>query len=127
MEKIILSTKKAPAAIGPYSQGVSTGKMVFTSGQLAIDIATGELCTGSIGEQTKMSLNNVKAVLEAGGATMENVIKTTIFLKDLSNFVEVNTAYSEFFSGETAPARSCVEVAKLPKDAEIEIEAIAII
>ena len=121
-----LSTPQAPAAIGPYAQGVAAaGSMVFVSGQLPIDPATGELCTGTMAEQTTQSMNNVAAILAEAGATLQDVVKTTIFLKDLGDFAEVNAAYAKFFPADP-PARACVQVAKLPKDARVEIEAIAV-
>ena len=116
-----LSTPKAPAAIGPYAQGVAaSGSMVFVSGQLPIDPATGDLCTGTMAEQTRQSMNNVAAILAEAGCTLADVVKTTIFLKDLGDFAEVNGAYAEFFPNDP-PARACVQVAKLPKDARVEI------
>lgn len=120
----ILSTTKAPAAIGPYAQGVQAGQMVFVSGQLPIDPATGEMCTGTVGDMTRQSMNNIAAILAEAGCTLAHVVKTTIFLKDLEDFAQVNAAYAEFFP-ENPPARACVQVAKLPKDARVEIEAIA--
>lgn len=120
----ILSTTNAPAAIGPYSQGVQAGNMVFVSGQLPIVPATGELLNDTVGEQTKQCMNNIMAILAEAGCTLTDVVKTTIFLKDLGNFAEVNAAYGQFFQ-ENPPARACVQVAKLPKDADIEIEVIA--
>ena len=122
--KQILSTTAAPAAIGPYSQGVGCDSIVITSGQLPIDPATGAFPEGGIAEQTRQSLNNVKAVLAAAGLGMENVIKTTVFLQNMGDFGAMNEVYATFFQGE-APARSAVEVAKLPKGALVEIEAIA--
>ena len=122
----LIATKKAPGAVGPYSQGVKAGNMIFTSGQLAIDPETGELLTGDIQKQARMSLENVKAVLAAGGATMEDVVKVTVFVEDVSKFSLINEVYAEYFS-DHKPARSLVEVAKLPLNAEIEIEAIAVI
>lgn len=121
----ILSTTKAPAAIGPYAQGVQAGQMVFVSGQLPIDPATGEMCTGTVGDMTRQSMNNIAAILAEAGCTLAHVVKTTIFLKDLEDFAQVNAAYAEFFP-ENPPARACVQVAKLPKDARVEIEAIAV-
>lgn len=123
--KTVLSTDKAPAAIGPYSQGISAGNLVISSGQLPVDPATGAFAGDTIAEQTRQSLLNVKAVLEAAGCTMEDVIKTTVFLSDMNNFAGMNEVYATFFPG-TAPARSAVEVARLPKDALVEIEAIAV-
>lgn len=121
----ILSTSNAPAAIGPYAQGVQSGNLVFVSGQLPIVPATGELHTGPIGEQTRQSMENITAILAEAGCTLADVVKTTIFLKDLGDFAEVNAAYATFFP-EDAPARACVQVAKLPKDAKVEIEVIAV-
>lgn len=123
--KTILSTDKAPAAIGPYSQGVSGGPVTITSGQLPIDPATGAFAQGGIAGQTRQSLENVKAVLAAAGLGMADVIKTTVFLNDMNDFAEMNKVYAEFFP-ENPPARSAVEVARLPKDALVEIEAIAV-
>lgn len=125
MNKKIVSTNNAPGAIGPYSQGVIVGNLVYTSGQIPINPKTGELET-DIRLATKQSMENVKAILEEAGTSINNVIKTTIFLKDLNDFTAVNEVYGSYFV-ENKPARSCVEVAKLPKDAVIEIEAIATI
>lgn len=121
----ILSTSKAPAAIGPYAQGVQAGQMVFVSGQLPIDPATGEMCSGTVGDMTRQSMANIAAILAEAGCTLAHVVKTTIFLKDLEDFAQVNEAYAAFFP-ENPPARACVQVAKLPKDARVEIEAIAV-
>lgn len=121
--KKIISTKNAPAAIGPYSQGMIAGDLVFTSGQIPIDVTTGELKT-DIKEATKASLENVKAILEEAGSSLEKAIKVTIFLKDINDFEAVNEVYGQYFT-TNQPARSCVQVAALPKDAVIEIEAIA--
>lgn len=123
MNKEIISTEKAPGAIGPYSQGVKVGDLVYTSGQLPIDMATGELVLDAKGA-TKASLDNVKAILEAAGTSMDKVFKTTVFVRDLNDFNDVNEVYATYFQGNP-PARSCVQVAKLPKDAVVEIEAIA--
>lgn len=123
--KEILSTAAAPAAIGPYSQGISAGNLVITSGQLPVDPATGAFAEGGIQEQTRHALKNVQAVLAAAGLTTANVIKTTVFLKDMNDFAAMNEAYAAFFPSNP-PARSAVEVARLPKDARIEIEAIAV-
>lgn len=126
MNKEIVSTKKAPEAIGPYSQGVKAGNIVYTSGQLPIDPKTNELITGDIKRETKQSMENVIAILNEAGASLKDVVKVTIFVKDMNNFAQVNEVYGEYFK-EHKPARSCVEVAKLPKDGDLEIEAIAII
>ena len=125
--KNIIATDKAPAAIGPYSQGVSAQlrSITITSGQLPIDPATGSFAEGGIAGQTRQSLENVKAVLEAGGFTMEDVIKTTVFLKDMNDFAAMNEVYATFFPSNP-PARSAVQVGKLPRDAMVEIEAIAV-
>lgn len=124
MDKKIIKTNDAPAAIGPYSQGVKVGNLVYTSGQIPINPETKELVT-EIKAATRQSLNNVKAILEEAGTSMDKVIKTTVFVKDLNDFAAVNEVYATFFEGE-APARSCVQIAKLPLDAPIEIEVIAI-
>lgn len=123
MKKEIISSKNAPAAIGSYSQGVKIGELVFTSGQIPINPATGELVT-EIRSATKQALENIKGILEEAGSSLDKVIKTTIFLKDMNDFAAMNEVYAQFF-GENSPARSCVEVARLPKDAVIEIEAIS--
>ena len=124
--KTVISTENAPAAIGPYSQGIQAGSLIITSGQLPIDPATGAF-PATIEEQTRQSLENCKAVLAAAGATMENVLKTTVFLSDMNNFAAMNEVYAEFFSEGGYPARSAVEVARLPKDALVEIECIAVL
>ncbi|MDO5039331.1 RidA family protein [Clostridium sp.] len=124
MDKKIIKTDKAPAAIGPYSQGIKIGNLVYTSGQIPINPETKELVT-EIKAATKQSLNNIKAILEEAGTNMDKVIKTTVFVKDLNDFAAVNEVYATFFEGEP-PARSCVQVAKLPLDAKVEIEVIAL-
>ena len=124
MDKKIIKTDKAPAAIGPYSQGIKIGNLVYTSGQIPINPETKELVT-EIKAATKQSLNNIKAILEEAGTNMDKVIKTTVFVKDLNDFAAVNEDYATFFEGEP-PARSCVQVAKLPLDAKVEIEVIAL-
>lgn len=126
MERKEISTDKAAAAIGPYSQAVKTGNMLFTSGQIPLKPESGEMVKGGIEDQTRQVLANLKAVLEAGGATPSMVMKTTIFLTDLNDFGTVNGIYAEFF-GEVKPARSTVQVAALPKGALVEIEAVALI
>lgn len=124
--KEIISTEKAPKAIGPYSQGIAFKDFIFTSGQLPIDPTTGELECSDIKRATELSIKNVIAVLEEKGSSVDKVIKATIFVKDMNMFADINEVYGRFFS-ENSPARSCVQVAKLPKDALIEIEAIAYI
>ena len=122
--KQVISTPKAPAAIGPYSQAIRVGNLVFTSGQIPIDPATGSFVEGGIKEQTRQSLSNVRAILEEAGLSMANVIKTTVFLADMADFAEMNAVYAEFFA-EPFPARSAVAVKTLPKGALIEIEVVA--
>ena len=119
-----LSTEKAPAAIGPYSQAIEANGMVFASGQLPIDPATGAFPEGGIKEQTRQSLTNIKAILAEVGLSMGNVVKTTVFLADMNDFADMNAVYAEFFS-EPYPARSAVAVKTLPKGALVEIEVVA--
>lgn len=126
MEKTIIKTDKAPAAIGPYSQGLKGGSIIFTSGQLPIVPETGELISDDIERATKRSLENVMAILDEAGAKLEDIVKVTIFVKNMDDFAKVNEVYGQYFN-EHKPARSCVEVSKLPKDGIIEIEAIAVI
>jgi len=122
----VISTKKAPKAIGPYSQAIRIQNMVFTSGQIPVDPSSGEVVGGGIENQTQQVLENLKAVLAEAGTGLENVVKTTVFIKDMNDFASVNKIYGQYFK-EPYPARSCVEVARLPKDVLIEIEAVAII
>ena len=122
--KEVISTPKAPAAIGPYSQAIKVGNLVYTSGQIPIDPATGSFVEGGIKEQTRQSLLNVKAILEAAGLMMGNVVKTTVFMADMNDFAEMNSVYSEFFN-TPYPARSAVAVKTLPKGALVEIDVIA--
>ena len=124
--KKVISTSKAPAAIGPYSQAIQVGNFVYTSGQIPIDPSTGQFAEGGIKEQARQSLNNVKAILEEVGLSMVNVVKTTVFLADMGDFAEMNSVYAEFFS-EPYPARSAVAVKTLPKNALVEIEVVATI
>ncbi|MTI17997.1 RidA family protein [Rhodobacteraceae bacterium RKSG542] len=125
--KTTVSTEKAPAAIGPYSQGMVFGDLVFSSGQLPLDPATMAFPEGGIKEQARVSLANLKAVLEAGGAGIDTVVKTTCFLAKMEDFAEFNEVYTEVFGTENAPARSCIQAGRLPKDALVEVEAIAYI
>jgi 2-iminobutanoate/2-iminopropanoate deaminase len=122
--KKAINTKAAPAAIGPYSQAIAVGNLVYTSGQLPIDPATGEFAVGGIKEQTRQSLTNVEAILKEAGLTMGDVVKTMVFLADMNDFADMNSVYSEFFS-EPYPARSAVAVKALPKGALVEIEVVA--
>ena len=125
MNMKVIATEKAPAAVGPYSQGIKAGDFLYTSGQLPIDPATGQLVQDDIQTATRVALNNVKAVLEEGGASLDTVVKVTVFVKDMNNFGAINEVYAEYFT-DHKPARSLVEVARLPKDGVIEIEAVAI-
>ena len=122
----VISTKKAPAAIGPYSQAIQVGNLVYTSGQIPIDPATGTFIEGGIKEQTRQSLTNVRAILEEAGLSMANVVKTTVFIADMADFADMNAVYAEFFA-EPYPARSAVAVKSLPKGALVEIEVVATI
>ena len=125
MKKKIIKAKNAPQPIGPYNQAVVTGNLVYTAGQIALDPATGEVCKGGVSEQTRVVLNNLKAVLEGAGSSLQDVIKTTVFLKNMGDFAAMNAVYGEFFEARTAPARSTIEVARLPKDMLVEVEAVA--
>ncbi len=124
-ERARVHTDNAPAAVGPYSQGVKTGNMVFVSGQMPVVPATGEVVEGDVGEKARQCMKNVIAILKEGGVTADNIIKTTIFLTDMNDFGAVNEVYASFF-GDSYPARSCVEVSRLPKGVDVEIEAIAV-
>ena len=121
-----IHTDNAPAAIGPYSQAVKAGNTIYVSGQLPVDPATGEFAGDSIAEQTKQSLTNIKNILEKAGAGMENVVKTTVLLSDINDFVAMNEVYATFFK-EPFPARAAFQVAAIPKGAKVEIEAVAVI
>ncbi len=126
MTKKVVQTDKAPKAIGPYSQAIRTDFAIFTAGQVGFNPATGELVSNSVDEQTRQALTNLKGVLEAGGSSLANVVKTTVFLQDMNDFSRMNAVYAEFF-GEMPPARSTVQVAALPKGALVEIEAVAVL
>jgi 2-iminobutanoate/2-iminopropanoate deaminase len=123
--KKIIQTSKAPAPIGPYNQAVMVGNTLYTSGQIAINPANGELVTGDIQEETQLVMENLKAILEEAGMTFENVFKTTIFISDIHNFSKINEIYGKYFNEATAPARETVEVANLPKFVNVEISVIA--
>ena len=124
--KETVTTEKAPGAIGPYSQAIKAGGMVFCSGQIPIDPATGEFVSNIVGEQTDQVLRNLSEVLKAAGTTLDNVVKTTVFLADMNDFVEMNEVYSRYFS-DNKPARATVQAARLPRDAKVEIDCIAIV
>ena len=125
-EKQVISTEKAPRAIGPYSAAIRVGTMIFTAGQIPIDPATGEIVAGGIEAEARQALTNLKHVLEASGAGMEDVVKTTVFLANMEDFPKLNAIYAEFFT-EKPPARSTVAVKTLPKGVRVEIEAIAVL
>jgi 2-iminobutanoate/2-iminopropanoate deaminase len=125
MQRDIISTDQAPAAVGPYSQAVRVGQFIYTAGQVAIDPALGRLIEGDVSEQTEQVLRNVTAVLEAAGATLQHVVKTTVFLRDMADFAAMNQVYGRYF-GQNPPARSTIAVAGLPLGALVEIEAVAV-
>lgn len=127
MSKHVIATAKAPAAIGPYSQGMRTGNLIFTAGQIALDPETQQVVSGGITEQTTRVFENLKAILEAGGSSLLRVVKATVFLKDFNDFVAMNAVYGAYLAadGEAPPARTTVEVSRLPKDVLVEIELVA--
>jgi len=122
----VVETGDAPRAIGPYSQAIVAGGMIFASGQIPTDPATGQFVAGGIGEQTEQVIKNLSAVLEAGGSSLARVVKTTVFLADMNEFTQMNDVYARFFA-EQPPARATVQAARLPRDARVEIEAIALV
>lgn len=126
MKHEVIHTNNAPAALGPYSQAIKAGNLLFLSGQVPLDPETMTVVEGGIKEQSTRSLTNIKNVLAEAGADFSNVVKTTVFIKDMNEFNDLNEVYAEFF-GENKPARSCVEVARLPKDVKVEIELIAVL
>jgi 2-iminobutanoate/2-iminopropanoate deaminase len=127
MSKTVVATTSAPAAIGPYSQGVRTGNLIFTAGQAALDPKTGQLVSGGITEQTTRTLENLKAVLEAAGSNLAKTVKATVYLKNMGDFAAMNAVYATYLApeGVTPPARTTIEAARLPKDALVEIELVA--
>ncbi len=125
MKRSIVKTDQAPAAIGPYEQGVRVGDFLFISGQIPLDPKTGEFLTGSIEAETERTLKSLEAILKAGGLTLDHVVKTTVYLSDLNDFARMNAVYETFFA-QSKPARACVQVAALPKASKIEIDAIAV-
>lgn len=126
MDRKIIRTDRAPSPIGPYQQAVSAGHMVFTSGQIPIDPRTGDVVAEGVEAQTKCVLENLKAVLEAADSTLDRVVKTTVYLRDMDDFPAMNKVYATYFRSETAPARSTVQVARLPRNVAVEIEAVAL-
>ena len=124
--KKIIKTHKAPAPIGPYNQAVLSGNTLYTSGQIAINLKTGNVISATISEETRLVMEHLKEILAAADMTFENVIKTSIFISDMNNFGEINSVYGDYFNEESAPARETVEVAALPKSANVEISAIAV-
>ncbi len=126
MKKETIHTEEAPAAIGPYSQGIKTGNLLFVSGQTPIDPATGKLVADDIQIQTRQVLKNIEEIVKAGGGTLDNIVKATVYLTDFNNFSKMNEIYAEFFKSDK-PTRVCVEVSRLPLDAGVEIDAIAVV
>jgi len=122
--KTVIASTEAPAAVGPYSQAIATGNLIFCAGQIPLDPATGNLVEGDVGAQTRRVIENIKAVLAAAGATLDDVVKSTVFLQDMNDFAAMNAIYAEHFQAPF-PARSTIQVARLPKDARVEIEVIA--
>ncbi len=127
MDKKIVKAKGAPAPVGPYNQAVIIGNLVYTAGQIPLDPVSGQMVGTNAGEQAQQVLKNLKAVLEAAGSSTAKVVKTTVFLKDLNDFNAMNEVYAKYFDAATAPARSTIQVARLPKDSLVEIEAVAIV
>ena len=126
MKKEIISTRNAPVPVGPYSQAVKAGELIYVSGQVPIDSSTGKSVGASVGDQTRQCLENIKTILEVAGSSLDNVVKVSVFIKDMDEFQVMNKIYGQYFT-KSFPARSCVQVAKLPLDAKVEIDAIAII
>jgi len=127
MQKIIIRSNEAPKPIGPYNQAVKAGNLVFLAGQIPVDPATGDLVAGGAAEQTERVIANIKAVLKSAGTSLDNVVKATVFLKDLNDFGKMNEVYAKHFPADNAPARSTIQVARLPKDSLVEIEVVAVV
>lgn len=125
--KTIISTDKAPKAVGPYSQAVQVGNLLFCSGQIPLDPVTNELISGGVEQQTQRVMENLQEVLESAGSSLEKVVKATIYVTDMNNYALVNEVYGSFFDKESAPARECVEVSRLPKDVLVEVSVIAVV
>ena len=127
MQKVIIRGNEAPKPVGPYQQAVKAGNLVFLAGQIPLDPQTGEMVAGGATEQTERVISNIKAVLKSAGTSLDNVVKATVFLKDLNDFAKMNEVYAKHFQADNAPARSTIQVAKLPKDSLVEIEVVAIV
>jgi len=128
MARKIIQTDQAPAPVGPYNQAIAaTGQLVFVAGQIPLDPTTGQIVGETVSEQTERAIANLKAILEAAGTTLQDVVKTTVFLADMNDFGAMNAVYAQHFDEATAPARACVEVSRLPKDVRVEIECIAVV
>jgi 2-iminobutanoate/2-iminopropanoate deaminase len=128
MTRKIIQTDQAPAPVGPYNQAIAvTGPLVFVAGQIPLDPTTGQIVGEAVAEQTEQAIANLKAILEAAETTLQNVVKTTVFLADMNDFGAMNAVYAQYFDEATAPARACVEVSRLPKDVRVEIECIAVV
>lgn len=125
MSKTIIRSDKAPQPIGPYNQAVSVNDLIYASGQIPIDLKTGDLISGGVSEQAELVIQYIKAILESAGSGLDKVIKATVFLKDMNDFAKMNEVYKKYFDPKTAPARSTIQVARLPKDALVEIEVVA--
>jgi 2-iminobutanoate/2-iminopropanoate deaminase len=128
MARKIIQTDQAPAPVGPYNQAIAvTGQLVFVAGQIPLDPVTGQIVGETVAEQTERAIANLKAILEAAGTSLQDVVKTTVFLADMNDFGAMNAVYAQYFDEATAPARACVEVSRLPKDVRVEIECIAVV
>ncbi len=125
MQKEILKTDKAPLPVGPYNQAVKIGNLIYTAGQIPLDAKTGQMVAGGVTEQTTIVIEHLKNILQSAGSSLDKAVKATVFLKDMNDFAAMNAVYSKYFKEETAPARSTIQVARLPKDALVEIELIA--
>ncbi|NJL21644.1 MAG: RidA family protein [Leptolyngbyaceae cyanobacterium SM1_3_5] len=127
MNRTVIHTEQAPAPVGPYSQAIAVGSLLFVSGQIPLDPQTGAIVSEEISQQTEQAISNLEAILQAAGASIADVVKTTVFLADLNDFNAMNAVYARWFNEATAPARACVEVARLPKDVRVEIDCIAVL
>ena len=127
MQKIIIKTDKAPLPVGPYNQAVKIDDLIYTAGQIPLDVKTSQVISGGIAEQTQLVMEHLKNILQAAGSSLDKAVKATVFLKDMNDFVAMNAVYAQYFKAETAPARSTVQVSRLPKDVLVEIEIVAYI